>query len=135
MKIIKLFTLLVLFSLQAGATGYSHNMFVAHKKLQAGKEVRITNDHQVTVRKEGSSKVHSKHASVPRKPEASFTQEVANKLSGMVTLNQNVLKETPSSLFSTEDEKESENSIVTKLVSVVKGIVYAFISSTSFGKA
>jgi hypothetical protein len=38
MKTIKLLILLALFSLQAGATGYSHNMFVAHKKLQVGKE-------------------------------------------------------------------------------------------------
>ena len=133
MKIIKLLTLLVLFSLQAGATGYSHNMFVAHKKLQSGKECRIAND-QIAVKKQGTSKINVKHASVPRKPGASFTQEVAKKLSGMVTLNQSVLEETPS-LFSEEDEKESDGSIVTKLVSVVKGIVYAFVSSSSFGKA
>ncbi|WP_221389642.1 hypothetical protein [Dyadobacter sp. NIV53] len=132
MKIIKLLTLLVLFSLQAGATGYSHNMFVAHKKLQAGKECRMD---QIAAKKAGSSKTHVKHASVPRQPEVSFTQEVANKLSGIVTLNQRVIEEGPSSLFLAEDEKESDDSIVTKLVSVVKGIVYAFVGSSSFGKA
>jgi hypothetical protein len=38
MKTIKLFILLLMISLQASATGYVHNMFVAHRKLQSGKE-------------------------------------------------------------------------------------------------
>ena len=134
MKFIKLFTLLVLFSLQAGATGYSHNMFVAHKKLQAGKECRIAND-QIAVKKAASSKTHVKHASVPRQPEFSFTQEVANKLSGIVTLNQKAVENESASLFLTEDEKESDDSIVTKLITVVKGIVYAFVGSSTLGRA
>ena len=134
MKFIKLFTLLILLSLQAGATGYSHNMFVAHKKLQAGKECRITND-QIAVKKAASSKIHVKEASVPRKPEFSFTQELANKLSRIVTLNEKVVEKESTSLFSIEDEKASDDSIVTKLITVVKGIVYAFVGSTSFGRA
>ena len=129
MKIIKLFTLFVLFSLQAGATGYSHNMFVAHKKLQAGKENRIAID-QALNKKAAKAKI-----TATRKPEVSFTQEFAKKLSGMVTLNQRIVEEGPSSFFSTEEEKESNNSIVSKLASVMKGLVYAFIGSSTFGKA
>ena len=94
MKIIKLFTLFVLFSLQAGATGYSHNMFVAHKKLQAGKENRIAND-QALNKKAAKVKV-----AVSRQPEVSFTQEFAKKLSGVVTLNQRIVEEGPSSTSS-----------------------------------
>ena len=129
MKFIKLFTLLVLFSLQAEATGYSHNMFVAHKKLQAGKENRIAND-QALNKKAAKVKV-----AVSRQPEVSFTQEFAKKLSGVVTLNQRIVEEGPSSLFSAEEEKENDNSIVSKLASAMKGLVYAFIKSSTFGKA
>lgn len=129
MKIIKLFTLFVLFSLQAGATGYSHNMFVAHKKLQAGKENRIAIDQAL------NKKVAKIKVAAPRQPEVSITQEFAKKLSGMVTLNQRIVEEGPASFFSKEEEKESDNSIVSKLASVMKGLVYAFIGSSSFGKA
>jgi hypothetical protein len=133
MKIIKLLIFLVILSLQAGATGYSHNMFVAHKKLQAGKECRMSHD-QVTSKKSGSSKEQAKTSqSRQNQPEVSITRQFANKLSGMVTLNQRVLEEGPASFFQTEDE--NEDSIVTKLVGAVKGVVYVFIGSGSFGKS
>jgi len=104
-------------------------MFVAHKKLQAGKENRIAND-QALNKKAAKVKV-----AVSRQPEVSFTQEFAKKLSGVVTLNQRIVEEGPSSLFSAEEEKENDNSIVSKLASAMKGLVYAFIKSSTFGKA
>lgn len=134
MKIIRILTLLIFISLHAGATGYSHNMFVAHKKLQSGKECRVTNV-QTAVKKAGSTKVHGKVSSQSRQPETSITKQFANKLSGMVILNQRVVEEGPASFFQTEDENEGRDSIVIKLVSVVKGLVYTFVGSSSFGKS
>jgi len=137
MKIIKLITLLILFSLQAGATGYSHNMFVAHKKLQAGKECKTLNE-QVTAKKTGSVKAQVK-VSPSARPQSddSFTRQFANKLSGMVTLNQRVLEQGPASFFETEedDEQEAGESVVSKLAVTVKSLVFAFIGSTAYGKS
>ena len=133
MKVIKLLTLLILISLQAGATGYSHNMFVAHKKLQAGKECRTQAEH-ITVKKSSHSKVQI--SSQSKHTETSITKKFANKLSGVVTLNQRVLEEGPSSLFSAEeDEQQADNSIVSKLVVVVKGMVFAFVGASNFGRS
>jgi len=136
MKIIKLLTLLVLFSLQAGATGYSHNMFVAHKKLQAGKERSTVSSHAIA-RKAVPAKVIVK-ASVStqdRQREVSIASRFASKVSGVVTLNQRIAEQGPAALFHSEDEETNNNSIVNELVGLVKGIVLAFIGSTSFGKA
>ncbi|WP_407425958.1 hypothetical protein [Arcticibacter sp.] len=134
MKTVKLITLLVLFSMHAGATGYSQNMFVAHKKLQARKESKRLNEHAI-LKKAHASKVPTKATpSEGCQPENSFTRQVANKLSGMVTLNQRVLEEAPASFFRAEDEQESGNTIASKLAVTVKGVVYAFVKSSSFGK-
>ncbi|REA60474.1 hypothetical protein DSL64_15305 [Dyadobacter luteus] len=130
MRTIKLFTLLILFSLQAGATGFSHNMFVAHKKLQAGKEKNIVCD-QVQASKPEKAVVHTK-AAVKAKKEVSFTQQIGNKLSGMVTLNQRVVEQGPSALFASDEEEETQSSIVSKLIGLVKGAVFSFLSSISF---
>ena len=136
MKIIKLVTLLILFSLQAGASGYSHNMFVAHKKLQAGKECKTVNE-QVASKKAGSVKADVKVSPAARpQSDNSFTRQFANKLSGMVTLNQRVLEQGPASFFETEDdEQEAGESVVSKLAITVKSLVFAFIGSTAFGKS
>jgi len=133
MKTIKLLTLLVLFSLQAGATGYSHNMFVAHKKLQAGKE-RVVKDHAAITCDANPIKVQVK---VSSKVEGSITKQISDKFSKAVTLNQRIVEQGPSSLFVSDDEEEEAGSttIVSRLVGLVKGMVFAFIGSTSFGKA
>jgi len=132
MKIVKLLIFLVLISLQAGATGYSHNMFVAHKKLQAGKESKTANE-QSSIKKSITSKINANAKQAPS--EASFTRQFANKLSGVVTLNQRVIEEGPASFFETDEEKESDDSIVAKLATVVKGMVYAFVGSSTFSKS
>jgi len=135
MKIIKLLTFLVFISLQAGATGYAHNMFVAHKKLQAGKDCKMLSE-QTIAKKATSQKVPVKVSeSRHNQPEASFTRQFANKLSGVVTLNQRVLEEGPTSFFQRDEDKEEDDSIVTKLATVVKGMVYAFVASTALSKS
>lgn len=130
MKTIKLFTLLILFSLQAGATGFSHNMFVAHKKLQAGKEKNVVCE-QVQANKPEKAVVNTKVA-VKAKKEVSFTQQISNKLSGMVTLNQRVVEQGPSSFFTSDEEEETQSSLVSKLIGLVKVAVFSFLSSISF---
>lgn len=128
MKTIKLLTLLVLFSLQAGATGYSHNMFVAHKKLQAGKECNKTQS-QPTTRKVTISKIQSKISAVA-KSNASITVQLSDKFSEAVTLNQRILQQDPSSLFVTPvDEEKMDTSIVSQIVVLIKGAVFAFLAS------
>ncbi|HEV7379225.1 MAG TPA: hypothetical protein VGN64_05485 [Dyadobacter sp.] len=130
MRTIKLFTLLILFSLQAGATGYSHNMFVAHKKLQAGKEKTSVSE-QTEASKPEKFATRVKVA-VKAKPEVSLTQHISKKLSGVVTLNQRIVEQGPSSLFTSDDEEETQSSVVSKLVGLVKTAVFTFLSSISF---
>ena len=126
MKTLKIITLLVLFSLQAGATGYSHNMFVAHKKLQAGKEC-IQPSERMVAKKAKPSKV-VKHASVKRV--TAFTAQFASNTEAM-TLNERILEAGPSSFFTNEEDSDSDDSIVTKLVSFVRCTIHAFIGLPS----
>jgi hypothetical protein len=122
MKKIKLLILiLTLFSFHAGATGYTHNMFVAHKKLQAGKESAFE---KMTAKKV--------------KPLVKFSKPVAHvketsvlvdtkQLSDAITLNERVLKAGPASFFENDQESESDESMVTKLVAAVRCVIYTFI--------
>ncbi|NIJ56057.1 hypothetical protein [Dyadobacter arcticus] len=125
MKKIKfLLLILTLFSLEAGATGYAHNMFVAHRKLQAGKEC--------VVEKIASKK--SKPSAKPTKQvvqvKASFINtHLTNQMSNAVTLNQRVLEEGPASFFGSEKNEDNDESVVAKLVTIVRCVVYAFIGS------
>jgi hypothetical protein len=124
MKILKIFTLLVLFSLQAGATGYSHNMFVAHKKLQAGKECVRSNE--VTT---GKVKASRKNVVIAPQASVSFTSQFTNKLTEEVTLNERILAEGPGAFFQNEKNDDKQSVIVSKLVSFVRCVMFAFIGS------
>lgn len=123
MKTLKIVTLLVLFSLQAGATGYSHNMFVAHKKLQAGKEC-VQPSERIVAKKAKPANVVKHHASVKRVT-AITAQFTSN--SEPMTLNERILQAGPSSFFSSEQNSDADDSIVTKLISFVRCTIYAFI--------
>ncbi|MCF0062159.1 hypothetical protein MUK70_23240 [Dyadobacter chenwenxiniae] len=127
MKTIKILTLLVLFSLQAGATGYSHNMFVAHKKLQAGKECTQPSE-RIVAKKARPSKVVKHHASVKRV--TAFTAQFSSNTEPM-TLNERILEAGPSSFFTNEEDNGSDDSIVTKLIAFVRCTIYAFIGLPS----
>lgn len=129
MKIIQLLTLFVLLSLQVGATGYSHNMFVAHKKLQAGKERTSVCD-QPAVKKTIPAKVQATISAVNKSGE-SLSQQISDQFSKAVTLNQRIVEQGPSSLFvpNHEEEEEVGSSLVSDLVNFVKGAVFAFIGS------
>ena len=135
MKTLKLFIVLVLFSLQAGATGYSHNMFVAHKKLPSGKEFRSVKEH---VNKHTPAKtVINKSVVIQLTGESaiSYTKDLATKMSSMVTLNERILEEAPVSIFGTEERCARNNSIATKLAGLIKDVIYAFIGSPSLAKS
>jgi len=127
MKTFKILTLLVLFSLKAGATGYSHNMFVAHKKLQAGKECTQPSE-RIVAKKAKPSPAVKHHASVKRV--TAFTAQFASNTEA-TTLNERILEAGPSSFFSNEENSDSDDSIVTKLISFVRCTIYAFIGLPS----
>jgi hypothetical protein len=136
MKIVKLLIVFILFSLQVNATGYSHNMFVAHKKLQAGKEYREVKER---VAKHAPAKtVVNKTVIIQSGQSAiSYTKSIATKVGKMVTLNERILEEGPESFFETfetEEEEKINNSIATKLAGLIKDVIYTFIGSPSLSK-
>lgn len=129
MKTIQLFTLFILLSLQAGATGYSHNMFVAHKKLQAGTEKSTICEHEKASKPEKVA-VRAK-VTVKAKQEVSLTRQISHRLSGVATLNQRIVEQGSASFFTSEDEEEMQSSVISKFVGLVKGMVFSFLSSIS----
>ncbi|MCE7068253.1 hypothetical protein [Dyadobacter sp. CY326] len=130
MKTIKIFTLLVLLSLQAGATGYSHNMFVAHKKLQAGKECIQPSERIVAKKAAKHSKMIKYRAASVKPVAAAYSTDFANEFE-KVTLNERIREATPSSFFSNEDDSDAGESIVTKLIAFVRCTIYTFIGLPS----
>ncbi len=127
MKTLKLLLLLFLFSLQANASGYAHNMFVAHKKLKAGKEAHWVKTKarvpRVTVVRTDTRKVSMIGES------KSAVQKIAARVSDMVTLNERILEEAQYYVFRNEEETEADDSVVTRLVGGVKSMVYCFAVS------
>jgi hypothetical protein len=127
MKTIKIFILLVLFSLQAGASGYSHNMFVAHKKLQLGKECIRPNE-RIIARKAKASKVHIKLPAAVVKHQ--ITESSFSSVSDQITLNDRILEAGPVSFFTQDENENYDDSFVTRLVALVRSTVYTFIGSS-----
>ncbi|TLU99998.1 hypothetical protein [Dyadobacter luticola] len=125
MKTLKLLILtLTLFSYQAGATGYAHNMFVAHRKLQTGKE---TVTEKVVVKK--AKTVVKAKATVQVKQAAFVNVDLTNQAPATSTLNERVLEEGPMSFFDSEKSDDGDESMVTKLVSMVRCVIYTFLGS------
>jgi hypothetical protein len=126
MKTFKLLILiLTLFSFQAGATGYAHNMFVAHRKLQACKE---TVSEKVAVKKAKPAVKLSKQTAQVK--QASFVHlQLTSPVSETATLNERILEEGPISFFNGEKDEEGDESIVTKLVTMVRCVISSFIGA------
>jgi len=123
MKTLKILILLITISLQASATGYVHNMFVAHKKLQSGKEC-VTE--KAVARKtkpvlKAKAPVHVKHAGVLK------NTSVSMQASEIMTLNARILEEGPAAFFESESEESEGESMVTKLISAVRCVIFTFI--------
>lgn len=134
MKTLRIILVLLIVAAQANATGFAHNMFVAQKKLQAGKEVQMVKTKATVTRKVCVEKVGTKHATV-KKSNESAVQQFASKVSNMVTLNERILAENPMSFFAVveEEEKEASVSFVSKMAGFVKASLFAIVS-TSFGR-
>ncbi|KQS32593.1 hypothetical protein ASG33_00270 [Dyadobacter sp. Leaf189] len=131
MRTIKLLLIfLVLFSFRAGATGYVHNMFVAHKKLQAGKEVVI----EKAVVKKHKSIARTTKPVAQAKSAALFNTSIVSS-NASATLNERILEEGPSSFFKNEKEDSADESIVTKIIGAFRCMVYAFVGSTPLGNS
>lgn len=122
MKTLRIVILLVIISLQAGATGYVHNMFVAHRKLQSGKECvteRTVARKAKPVMKAAKAPVQVKHAKV--------IKSASMPGSEIMTLNARILEEGPAAFFESESEESEGDSMVTKLVSAVRCVIATFI--------
>ena len=123
MKTLRILILLTIISLQASATGYVHNMFVAHRKLQSGKEC-VT---EKTVARKGKpvlkakAPVQVKHAGLIRNTSA------AAPASEIMTLSARILEEGPATFFESETEESEGESMLTKLVSAVRCVIFTFI--------
>lgn len=94
-------------------------MFVAHKKLQAGKEA-------VSERVAGKKAKPAAQVKQISFIKAQLTKQASET---SATLNERVLEEGPMSFFDSESNEESDESIVSKLVSIVRYVVYAFIGA------
>lgn len=124
MKTLRLFILFILVSLQASATGYVHNMFVAHKKLQSGKELTAE---KVVLKK---VKVLMKAAKAPAQVKQAVVVKntsVNAPATQVMTLNARILEEGPSALFESEEKENEGESMVSKLISAVRCVIYTFI--------
>lgn len=123
MKTLRILILLTIISLQASATGYVHNMFVAHRKLQSGKEC-VTE--KAIARKakpalKAKAPVQVKHAGVIKNTSASAPT------SQIMTLNARILEAGPAAFFENESEENEGESMVSKLVGAVKCVIFTFI--------
>ncbi|KAA0990582.1 hypothetical protein [Dyadobacter aurulentus] len=127
MKTIKLLIFLALFSFQAGATGYVHNMFVAHRKLQSGKEVV---SEKTTAKKVKSTVKIMKPAGQVKHSASFFNASLTTQPSESVTLNERILEEGPASFFDSEKNEDSGKSMVHKLIGAFRCMLYAFVGLT-----
>jgi hypothetical protein len=104
-------------------------MFVAHKKLQAGKECTQPSEKFVAKKAKPSKVAKFRVATV--KPVALLEADFANESEAM-TLNARILEAGPATAFFTrEEESSSDDSIVTKLVAFVRCTIYTFIGLPS----
>jgi hypothetical protein len=135
MKILKLLIVLILVSLQAGATGYSHNMLVAQKVLKSkkvskkseAKPVRYTYQHTVVKPTPCSAANSSQQEGSFVKPEsaaASFSQCIARWIVRVVSINGQILEEKFVSLFADEKDVEKELPSNVRFLSLSENIVY-----------
>lgn len=127
MKTLKLLVILFLFSLQVNASGYAHNMFLAQKKLKSGKELHSIKL-KVSTKKANYLKVDVRKATV-NSGTPSAVVYIAAGVSDMATLNERIIEEGPSNLFQRNEEEKSDDSLVAKLVGVVKNMFCAFARS------
>lgn len=129
MKVLTILLLFLFVSFQSGATGYSYNMFVAHKKLQTVKESKKACTSEVKTKK--PVKIAAVRATPPTQ---SLTNQLSDKMAKMVTLNERIIAEGPSFLFESEEEETASKSVVSKVSKVVQKVFYSMIGSQVIGK-
>ncbi len=121
MKALKILFVLVLISMQANATGYSHNMLVAQKMLKTKRVVKKSELKTESLELKSTPTIvkqtpcptsqESQKEEVSLRPDtsaASFSQYIARWIVRIMTINGQVLGERLVSLFSTSDEVEKE---------------------------
>jgi hypothetical protein len=122
-----IYTLLFLFiiSIQANASGYTHNMFVAHKKLQTVTVVQALSDNlsdEVTVESKLTLKVQ---------PELSIADKITDQMAGFSTLNQRILNESRITFFDSEEEESTGNTLIGVFVNSLQKMIKTFLGIRS----
>lgn len=124
MKVFKILFVLFLFSLQANATGYAHNMFVAQKKLNNKKEAFVDKPAVSQLAKPKQEQVKA------QKQLASPINTISLQLTDVLSAHSPTFEQSAVVLL---DEKKCCNSLSTSMVSRVasflKDSIYAFITS------
>ena len=138
MKALKIVLVLMIVSLQADATGYSHNMLVAQKMLKSKKvtsksqAVPIHRSTQASVVESGPCNTRkSADEEVALKPEssaASFSHYVGRWIVRVVSLSGNVLAEKLISLFSPAEAMEESLPANARFVSLSENILSYLVS-------
>ncbi len=119
MKVLKTILFLLILSLQANASGYTHNMFVAHKKLQTFTEPQVVSVKQVKQIVKIQTKEMQANKSIP--------EQLSEQLVGFYTLNQRILQESRISFFSSEEERYGGNTIVGSFINSLQKMVFLFL--------
>ncbi|PWJ55255.1 hypothetical protein CLV98_11424 [Dyadobacter jejuensis] len=128
MRILLSFILILSLSLQAQATGYAHNMFVAHKKLQTVKEAPSASKKEP----KATSVARVKKPVKPAQASLVGSDEWSDKMQGYRTLNQRILHETRLSFFESEEEESSTTkTIISALIDGVKRMILSVLGVRS----
>lgn len=119
MKILKTILFLLLISLKVNASGYTHNMFVAHKKMQMviGSELVSVKEVKVEV----NQPIKKIQASV------SITDQLSDQFAGFSTLNQRILQDSKISFFYSDEKEQTGNTIISALINTLQSILYLFL--------
>ncbi|WP_025765171.1 hypothetical protein [Dyadobacter tibetensis] len=128
MKILLSFLLILTISVQAQASGYAHNMFVAHKKLQTKKEAPKVMDKYP---KEHTSVVRTQKISLSNQAQFSNADQAEDRKAIFSSLNPGMLHESRLNIFEIEEDDDSKSAtktIISALVEGVKRMVMAIFS-------
>jgi hypothetical protein len=141
MKALKVAIIVMLFSLQVNATGFSHNMLMAQKVLKTRKVSQkavikpetLKLNGQTTVVKPATCPVSQsqpdENAVKPKSAATSFSQCIARWIVRVVGINGQVLEEKFVSLFSTEEDVEKDLPTNAHFLSVTDNIV-SYVTAT-----
>ncbi len=119
MKIFKSILFLLFISFQADASGYTHNMFVAHKKMQAVSETLTESVKPLEEETKDKTQMNPNTISI--------AEQLSDQLAGFSTLNQRILNESRISFFDSEEEESTGNTIIGALINSLQKMVFMLL--------